>query len=296
MGAIEMTTRSLILLFVIIVGMIQIPAQEKKSVVYLKSGRIISGTIIELIPNDFVRIEIDAVTIRTIPFSEIASIRSERMEYETEANGSFDYLRRISVTLFAGGAFSADEFASISNAKAGYASTGYLAGGAVNFPVFRSFVLNAVAAVSNNAVDEDGLHNSGVPRSIEMTTSPWSIFWTLPGIGWKTNLDEVTITAALNYGWAHTKTPSINLTGNFSNCTAHPFQTTSAAYGFSLEAVVWHHASIAFRSFTANPTIPITVMSNPEYLKTLSGNPSIPRDINDKQPISIYCLTAGISF
>ena len=291
-----MIKRIAILIIILSVGISLLSSQEKKSVVYLKSGRIISGTIIELIPNDFVRIEIDAVTVRTIPFSEIASIRNERMEYETGSTGAGSYLSRISVSLFAGGAFSADEFASISNAKAGYASVGYVVGGDVSFPIVRSFVLNVLMTASSNSIDEDGLHNSGIPRSVEMTTSSWSVFWALPGIGWRTDLESATITAALNYGWAHTKTPSINLSGDFSNRTAHPFQTRSTAFAFSLETVVWNHASIAFRFFTTKPTVPTTVMSNPEYLDPHSGNSIIPRDVTYQQPISVYGLTAGISF
>lgn len=291
-----MNIRVILILTIVLIGSMSLSAQEKKSVVYLKSGRIISGTIIELIPDEYVRIEVDAVTVRTIPFSEIASIRNERMEYFAEKAASSNYWNRITVSLFAGAAFPADEFANVSNANAGYAETGYFVGGNVNFPVFRSFILNTVAAVSNHAVNNDGLHLSGVPRSIDIISTSWALFWTMPGLGWKTDLEGLTFTAALNYGWAHTKTPSISLSGNFSSCTAHSFQTTSSAFGFSFELVIWKHASVSFRSFSTQPIIPVTIMSHPEYLKPLSGNPSVPRDLNERQPITVYALTAGISF
>ncbi|MFZ4619168.1 MAG: hypothetical protein ACOYNS_01305 [Bacteroidota bacterium] len=289
------TIQILILILTLLSASICFPA-EKKTVVYLHSGRIITGTLVELIPNVHVKIATSESVVQTIPFSEISYIGNELRDEKSEISDPSIYAKHITFGLFAGVALAADEFGEVNHPKSGYAMTGSIFGGEINFPLFRSFYINAMVAATYNNTNAAELRLAGIPNSIDLKTGDWSSVWLMPGIRSQASLDNFVAYASLNYGAVKLHTPFINLADKFTAATTTSVTNTHSAYSISTGVIIFEYVSLGIRYFHSKPSLPVTVMSNPELLKPSSGNPTVPKDQQFEQPISIYCFTAGFAF
>ena len=296
MGREKIVRHAVIVLFLILIAAFNAFPQDKaKNVVYLKSGRIIAGRIIEIVPDKYVTIlSVDNVTF-TIDFSEISYIGNERIDYYSETTDTALFALGIKYGLFAGFAFPTEELGSTHNLSSGYAKAGFIAGGEVDFPVFPSLYIDASVAVSDNTVDEESVRQNGIPGAVTIHIEHWNTYWFTPGVRWESNREHFSIYVTLNYGWARVQSPAIALSDNYSNVTSSSYSDTEKVYNFSIGGTVFDYFTAGIRYCYTKPMLPMTVMSNPEILTPSTGKPMLPHQYY-YQPVTIYSLVVGVRF
>jgi hypothetical protein len=296
-GREKMMSRLVVIILLIFAFAFSVHSQDKKTnVVYLKNGRIVAGRIIEIIPDQLLKIVTAENIVITIAYADISYVGNERMEYYSETTDSTLYALGITYSLFAGLAFPADEFGNTNHPSAGYAKTGSIVGAEVNFPLVRSLYINASIAMVKNAVDEQSFRLNGLPNTITSRIESWTSFWVMPGLRSETKFEHVTMFASLNYGWTLVQSPVIFLSGNFSALTSPSNANSQPGYAVTIGGTAFDHFTFALKYFHTKPSLPVTVMSNPELLDPLIAHPALPSSSFFEQPVSIYSVIIGFSF
>lgn len=292
----EMISRPIAMVFLVIVLTFNLISQDrKKNVVYLKNGRIISGTIIEIITDQQLKIITGENVVYTITYADISYVGNERMDYYSETTDTTIYARGITYSLFAGLALPADEFGDNSHSAAGYATSGTIIGAEVNFPLIRSLYVNATVAVISNGVDEGSFRLNNIPATITTRIENWTCLWILPGVRSQTTLGNVSLYASVNYGWATVRSPVIFLSDKYSALTSPSNSGTQSGYSVSIGGAVFDFFTFGIKYFHSEPSLPVTALSNPELLDPSVLHPTLPLSTY-RQSVSIYTVVLGISF
>jgi len=262
--------RFILLIAVIILGVTVLMAQTTtKDVVYLKNGSIIKGIIIEMIPDQTIKIQTADGSVFVYNMSDVEKVSKEvattsepTTVYERSEEGS-----GASFSIFGGVAIPSGEF---SKEEGGNAKTGFLAGmqfvtgGTVGWLINGSFSQNKTEIPTS-------LSSMGISGE----AGNWNSILLLTGIKIGTNNSSGTnFFIAPLIGALFGKSPEINLTFTSTipvwngyyyedqiftmRATQSSASSTALAYGATAELTIGKHLSLGARYIASKPKYNVT--------------------------------------
>jgi hypothetical protein len=292
-----------------------------RDVIYLKSGSVIKGTIIETVPEKSIKIETADGNVFVYNMSEIEKITKEAVAVQIMAQpslfgGSTESLPSL-FSIFGGAAIPVGDFASETDEEHGFAKTGFTAGvqfvtgGQIGFLINASYASNPTDLKDINPFPYDAYDiECGSWTSILLltglkigTTNPTGVnFFFAPLIGMNIGMSpkiEAKISDYYYYysGYPYYISGSVPITGTETYKSA---TSTAFAYGATAEAIISGRITIGARYIACKPTYDIDGnASYSGYLSNYYANITINGTSTGKwkreQSTSLFLLYVGVA-
>jgi hypothetical protein len=269
------------------------PGGVERDVVYLMSGSMVRGTILEMSEGNGIRLRSGDGTIFLINMNDVrrfvkaglpAGVTEEDIGYKRGDSLGLLTPTRVAVSFYIGIGFPVGDFGETNGSSGGSANPGYCFGAMGSYDVTKSLFWQSDMIVCANRCSAPGFPNySGGMHE----PGSWLLVWGLTGIGVSSRISsDVLLRALAQFGVLIGQSPPIGVKDGVRLYGPPKSAASSIAYGFSVGVRVHEDFGIDVKIFTSSPEY--------EASKVIQYNSYGPHSF--VQPTSLICTMVSYSF